>query len=187
MTRRLISSGSDFEKIAGYSRAVVQGDWVFVAGTTGYDPVTKAMPENVIEQTRNCFATINKALGNIAARNKTVANIDRDAVEVSERNISAVLQRQRDRLESSARAAQAVRTDNLAIRTDIEDSLVQLQFQDRVSQILAQLSRSMRDAGPLAATGHLDAMKSQYTTDEQRRIHDGLDAEVAAPQSATFF
>lgn len=62
MTRRLISSGSDFEKIAGYSRAVVQGDWVFVAGTTGYDPVTKQMPESAVEQTRNCFATINKAL-----------------------------------------------------------------------------------------------------------------------------
>lgn len=63
MTRRLISSGSEFETTAGYSRAVVQGDWVFVAGTTGYDPITKAMPESVEEQTRNCFATINKALG----------------------------------------------------------------------------------------------------------------------------
>ena len=62
MTRRLISSGSDFEKIAGYSRAVVQGDWVFVAGTTGYDPITKAMPESVEDQARNCFATIEKAL-----------------------------------------------------------------------------------------------------------------------------
>jgi enamine deaminase RidA (YjgF/YER057c/UK114 family) len=62
MTRRLISSGSEFEKIAGYSRAVVQGDWVFVAGTTGYDPETKAMPESVEEQTKNCFATISKAL-----------------------------------------------------------------------------------------------------------------------------
>ena len=62
MTRRLISSGSEFEKIAGYSRAVVQGDWVFVAGTTGYDPETKAMPESVEEQTKNCFATIGKAL-----------------------------------------------------------------------------------------------------------------------------
>lgn len=63
MTRRLISSGSEFEKTAGYSRAVVQGDWVFVAGTTGSDPVTKQMPESVEEQTRNAFATINTALG----------------------------------------------------------------------------------------------------------------------------
>lgn len=62
MSRRLISSGSPFEKTAGYSRAVVDGDFCFVAGTTGYDPVTKAMPEDVAEQTRNCFRTIANAL-----------------------------------------------------------------------------------------------------------------------------
>ncbi len=62
MTRRLISSGSPFEKIAGYSRAVVQGDFAFVAGTTGYDPVTKAMPDDAGEQTRNCFKVIETAL-----------------------------------------------------------------------------------------------------------------------------
>ncbi|MCX7308402.1 MAG: RidA family protein [Afipia sp.] len=53
MSRRLITSGSPFEKIAGYSRAVVEGDMCFVAGTTGSDPVTKAMPGDVSEQTRN--------------------------------------------------------------------------------------------------------------------------------------
>jgi methyl-accepting chemotaxis protein len=130
---------------------------------------------------------INQALGNIAARNKSAVDVDRDAVEVSERNISAVLQRQRERLDSSVQAAHAVRQDNVAIRTDIEDSLVQLQFQDRVSQIMAQLSSAMRDSGALPVDGQLDAMKTQYTTDEQRRIHEGLDAEVVAPQSATFF
>jgi enamine deaminase RidA (YjgF/YER057c/UK114 family) len=62
MTRRLISSGSPFEKIAGYSRAVVDGDFCFVAGTTGYDPVTKVLPEDVSEQTRNCFKVIATAL-----------------------------------------------------------------------------------------------------------------------------
>ncbi len=62
MSRRLISSGSPFEKVAGYSRAVVDGDFCFVAGTTGYDPVTKAMPQDVAEQTRNCFTVIASAL-----------------------------------------------------------------------------------------------------------------------------
>ncbi|MBS3647757.1 RidA family protein [Pseudaminobacter sp. 19-2017] len=60
--RRLISTGSPFEKTAGYSRAVVEGDWCFVAGTTGYDYATMTMPESVEEQTRNCLATIGKAL-----------------------------------------------------------------------------------------------------------------------------
>ncbi len=63
MTRRLISSGSPFEKQVGYSRAVVEGDWCFVAGTTGYDPVTKAMPESTAEQAKNALGIIEKALG----------------------------------------------------------------------------------------------------------------------------
>jgi len=62
MPRHLISSGSPFEKIAGYSRAVVEGDMCFVAGTTGSDPVTKTMPSDVSEQTRNCFKIIATAL-----------------------------------------------------------------------------------------------------------------------------
>lgn len=60
--RRLISTGSPFEKTAGYSRAVVQGDWCFVAGTTGYDYTTMTMPDSVEAQTRNCMETIAKAL-----------------------------------------------------------------------------------------------------------------------------
>jgi enamine deaminase RidA (YjgF/YER057c/UK114 family) len=60
--RKLISTGSPFERTAGYSRAVVEGDWCFVSGTTGYDYATMSMPETVEEQTRNCLATIGKAL-----------------------------------------------------------------------------------------------------------------------------
>ena len=60
--RRLISTGSPFEKTAGYSRAVVQGDWCFVSGTTGYDYATMTMPDTVEQQTRNCLATIARAL-----------------------------------------------------------------------------------------------------------------------------
>jgi enamine deaminase RidA (YjgF/YER057c/UK114 family) len=60
--RRLVSTGSPFEKAAGYSRAVVQGDWCFVAGTTGYDYATMTMPDDVGEQARNCLATIEKVL-----------------------------------------------------------------------------------------------------------------------------
>jgi enamine deaminase RidA (YjgF/YER057c/UK114 family) len=62
MTRKLISTGSPFERTAGYSRAVVQGDWCFVSGTTGYDYATMIMPDSVEEQARNCLATIGKAL-----------------------------------------------------------------------------------------------------------------------------
>lgn len=63
MPRSLISTGSPFEKTAGYSRAVVEGDWCFVSGTTGYDYVTMVMPESVEDQAHNCLATIARALG----------------------------------------------------------------------------------------------------------------------------
>lgn len=56
--RRLISTGSPFEKAAGYSRAVVSGRFCFVSGTTGYDYRTMEMPPEVEEQTRNALATI---------------------------------------------------------------------------------------------------------------------------------
>lgn len=62
MSRTLISSGSPFEKQVGYSRAVVQGDWCFVAGTTGYDPETRAMPDDVRDQARNALTVIERAL-----------------------------------------------------------------------------------------------------------------------------
>jgi enamine deaminase RidA (YjgF/YER057c/UK114 family) len=62
MPRRLISTGSPFEKTAGYSRAVIDGDFAFVAGTTGYDYTTMTMPPDIASQTRNCFKTIEAAL-----------------------------------------------------------------------------------------------------------------------------
>jgi enamine deaminase RidA (YjgF/YER057c/UK114 family) len=62
MSRRLISTGSPFEKTAGYSRAVIDGDFAFVSGTTGYDYATMTMPADVTSQARNCFKTIEQAL-----------------------------------------------------------------------------------------------------------------------------
>ena len=60
--RRLISTGTPFEKAFGYSRAVVQGDWCFVAGVTGYDYAAMTMPEDVAAQAEACFATIRRVL-----------------------------------------------------------------------------------------------------------------------------
>jgi enamine deaminase RidA (YjgF/YER057c/UK114 family) len=62
MSRHLISTGSPFEKTAGFSRAVVDGDFAFVAGTTGYDYATMIMPADITSQSRNCFKTIEAAL-----------------------------------------------------------------------------------------------------------------------------
>ncbi len=58
MTRRGISSGSAFEAIAGYSRAVVDGDWVFLSGTTGYDYAAGTISDDVVEQALQTFRNI---------------------------------------------------------------------------------------------------------------------------------
>jgi enamine deaminase RidA (YjgF/YER057c/UK114 family) len=62
MTRRLLSTGSPFERNFGYSRAVVDGDLVFVSGTTGYDYATMILPDDPAEQARNIFRTISAVL-----------------------------------------------------------------------------------------------------------------------------
>ena len=61
-TRKLISSGSTFEAEIGYSRAVVQGDWVFVSGTTGFDYATMTIADGLLEQTEQCLKNIAAAL-----------------------------------------------------------------------------------------------------------------------------
>ena len=62
MTRVHISSGSTFEEQIGYSRAVVQGDWIFVSGTTGFDYATMTLAEGIEAQTEQCLANIAAAL-----------------------------------------------------------------------------------------------------------------------------
>jgi enamine deaminase RidA (YjgF/YER057c/UK114 family) len=60
--RRLISSGSTFESQIGYSRAVVEDDWIFMSGVTGFDYQTMSLPESLLEQTEQCFRNIEAAL-----------------------------------------------------------------------------------------------------------------------------
>lgn len=62
MTRKLISSGSTFEAQIGFSRALVDEDWIFVSGTTGFDYATMSIAEGLLEQTEQCLANIQSAL-----------------------------------------------------------------------------------------------------------------------------
>jgi enamine deaminase RidA (YjgF/YER057c/UK114 family) len=62
MTRRLISSGSQFERDIGYSRAVVDGEWIFVSGTTGFDYRTMNISDSLLEQCDQSFKNIQSAL-----------------------------------------------------------------------------------------------------------------------------
>ena len=62
MTRRLISSGSRFENDIGYSRAVVDGEWVFVSGTTGFDYGSMTISDDLLAQTEQCLKNVQSAL-----------------------------------------------------------------------------------------------------------------------------
>ena len=74
MTRRLISSGSTFERDIGYSRAVVDGEWIFVSGTTGFDYATMTLADGVIAQAEQCLKNIEAAL---AEADSTMADVVR--------------------------------------------------------------------------------------------------------------
>ena len=74
MKRKLISSGSSFEKLAGYSRAVADGQYVHVSGTTGFDYAAMTITEDLIEQTHQCFRNIAAALADAGA---TLADVVR--------------------------------------------------------------------------------------------------------------
>ena len=76
MIKRLISSGSRFEKEIGYSRAVVAGDWVFVSGTTGFDYATMSIAEGIVEQTEQCLKNIAAALQEAGAQFSDVVRVN---------------------------------------------------------------------------------------------------------------
>lgn len=87
--RRLISSGSPFESAYGYSRAVVQGGFVFVAGTTGYDYAAMTMPEDAAAQAEACWRTIRDVLAEVGS---SVENIVRVTYYITRReDVEAVL------------------------------------------------------------------------------------------------
>lgn len=67
MPKRLISSGSAFEAVAGYSRAVVDGEWIHVAGTTGFDYAAMTISEDLVTQVRQVFRNIDAALAQAGA------------------------------------------------------------------------------------------------------------------------
>jgi enamine deaminase RidA (YjgF/YER057c/UK114 family) len=73
--RRLISSGSSFERDIGYSRAVVDGDWVFVSGTTGFDYTAMTISDNVVEQAEQCLRNIEAALEEAGSRISDVVRV----------------------------------------------------------------------------------------------------------------
>jgi methyl-accepting chemotaxis protein len=142
---------------------------------------------------------ISTALVAIGAKNEKVSSRDQQAVADSQEHIRTVLERFNQRTTRLAAAAQQSQQAGEAIKGEVCESLVQLQFQDRVGQILQHVVNSMRQVQHLPATAapggdaqeqvrqHMDNMARTYTTEEQRRLHRGLESQAIAPQEVTFF
>lgn len=75
MPRKLISSGSTFERDIGYSRAVVDGEWVFVSGTTGFDYSKMTISDDVVEQAEQCLKNIDTALNEAGASMRDIVRV----------------------------------------------------------------------------------------------------------------
>jgi enamine deaminase RidA (YjgF/YER057c/UK114 family) len=75
MSRKLISSGSAFEERIGYSRAVVDGDWIFVSGTTGFDYSTMTISGSILEQAEQSLKNIDAALGQAGSSLEDVVRV----------------------------------------------------------------------------------------------------------------
>lgn len=81
--RRKIFSSSEFEEIAGYARAVIDDDWIFVSGTTGYDYATGEISDDPVEQATRCFANISEALDRAGS---SLDDVVRAVIYVADRN-----------------------------------------------------------------------------------------------------
>jgi methyl-accepting chemotaxis protein len=142
---------------------------------------------------------ISASLIEIGTKNERVSSRDQQAVADSQEHIRTVLERFKQRTTHLAEAAQQSQRASTAIKDEVCESLVQLQFQDRVGQILQHVVDSMQQTEELPDTAepggnvqehvqrHLDTMARTYTTEEQRRLHRGLESQVIAPQEVTFF
>jgi len=145
---------------------------------------------------------INDALKSIVGANEQAVEREATAVKDSESRIGNVLAHFGGMTERLLQSAEQFRGEGEVIKDEVMESMVQLQFQDRVGQILSHVVQSIgnlsKDAAATggadgdeeagrAAEDYLAGIKRSYTTDEQRRIHDGAAAAAVAPQAAEFF
>ena len=141
---------------------------------------------------------INEALLQIGRTNEEVATRDEQAVQASDEKIRAVIARFESSTQALTASAQQSHVESSAIKGEICESLVALQFQDRVGQILAQVVTSMNELSAKAAYAtaeeaaqlakeHADQMLGTYTTEEQKQNHQGIESREVEQSAVTFF
>ncbi|KPX58518.1 Methyl-accepting chemotaxis protein [Pseudomonas amygdali pv. lachrymans] len=144
---------------------------------------------------------INNAITQLVQAASSGADQDSHSVAASEQSIQNVLERFQSITGRLAESADLLKQESFGIRDEMTEVLVNLQFQDRVSQILAhvrdnidslhahllQASQSPDEAVAIDARQWLARMESTYATDEQRRTHRGESAAQQSSQEITFF
>jgi methyl-accepting chemotaxis protein len=148
------------------------------------------------------IALINDSLTHILDTNEQVNLRENAAVKDSEQRINVVLEKFGHMTQRLLKSAGEFRRESEVIKDEVMESMVQLQFQDRTGQILAHVARNIEELPELAvnmletsdggdvhraAQEYLADLAQSYTTDEQRRIHEGTAAASVQPQAAEFF
>ncbi len=147
---------------------------------------------------RQTADVINRALLAIGVDSDQLSTRDTTLVAQSEADVREVLERFQERARRLTEAALRSGQSSAAIKGQVSEALVQLQFQDRTDQILAQVVSAMRELGDArgaaqerdtaALSGdYLRRMRSTYTTEEQQRNHEGREHQAPVPQATTFF
>ena len=140
---------------------------------------------------------VSDALLQIGSTSERLSERDKKEVATSEARIQAVLDRFAQNTVRMEQLADESRSQSTQIKGEVAEALVQLQFQDRVGQILAQVVSTMNELATPEDTAHagsgeraqahMQKMMRSYTTEEQRRNHEGLQTQSVAPQEVTFF
>ena len=126
--KKLITSGSEFEQKYAYSRAVVQDQWVFVSGTTGYDYLTMTISDSVAEQTEQCFKNIQKALAEAGSDLSEVVRIHYILPNKNDfQDCAAVIQKHLSESRPAATMIEAGLIDD-AMKLEIEVTAVKSKF-----------------------------------------------------------
>ncbi len=208
-TEELRKMSSDVESIAFQTNmlalnAAIEAAHAGAAGK-GFAVVAhevRALSEAARSTGKRITGTVNlisTSLVEIGAKNERVSSRDQQAVADSQEHIRTVLERFNQRTSRLAEVAQQSQHASEGIKGEVCESLVQLQFQDRVGQILQHVVSSMRQVEELSAAAepgsngreqvrqHMENMARTYTTEEQRRLHRGLESQAIAPQDVTFF
>ena len=141
---------------------------------------------------------INDSMKSIVDANELAVQQEELAVRESQERIGAVLGKFGGMTQRLLHSAKKFRGEGEVIKDEVMEAMVQLQFQDRTGQILSHVVKTLDqmdaaagfgagDAGSSGTANHLNGMVQSYTTDEQRRIHEGAAAVAAAPQAVDFF